>query len=528
MKFKIIFALASVLLIASVLRFFFLDQLPPGLNTDEASQGYDAYSLLLTGKDQWGKSFPIFLRSFGSYQSPLYTYLTIIPTFFWDISIFSTRFISALSGVSIVFLTFLIIRKIEDRANIEISLISSLMVAISPWAIFFSRNATEANLALAIFLGAVYLLLLSLKNINFLPLSFLLLGISTYAYHAQRVITLIFIAFCFFAFRRYFFKKQILFVVSVAIFLVIQIPQFLLINTPGANRRLEQVNYFKQAKGSVVDKSIFIVRKFSAQYSAYLSPNNLFFNPDPQGVRSIPQMSVFYSFMIIPFLFGIKEILKRWIDPLVKILLFAGLISLVPSAFTGEPFYTMRVLPYLWVISLVIGFGGYSILNLLRQKVVKVLALVLLLGFSIPCFYINYFIFLKYERADYYEYPFVEVAKESERLKDEQFVVDTGREPQLYILFAFYKKYDPKKFQEENGLQNIADYYYQTELSKKHTVGNVELKPIDWKDASTEKILVGDEVAISDPQVKDHNLMLLKEFKDLEGEMAVRAFKSSF
>src|SRR3990167_8016256 len=94
---KIILFLA-VLILSIFLRFYNLDNIPAGFNTDEASLGYDAYSILLTGKDQYGKAFPIFLRSFGAYQSPLYAYLTTLPVFLLGLSIFSVRFLSALFG----------------------------------------------------------------------------------------------------------------------------------------------------------------------------------------------------------------------------------------------------------------------------------------------------------------------------------------------------------------------------------------------------------------------------------------------
>src|SRR3989344_8264957 len=90
-----------VLLLGIFLRFYKLDVIPNGIDSDEASQGYDAYSILKTGKDRYGESFPIFLRSFGNYQSPLYTYLTIIPISLFDLSVLATRLVSAISGIVI-------------------------------------------------------------------------------------------------------------------------------------------------------------------------------------------------------------------------------------------------------------------------------------------------------------------------------------------------------------------------------------------------------------------------------------------
>ena len=40
-----------ILILASLLRLVALDKYPAGLNSDEAAIGYNAYSLLETGKD---------------------------------------------------------------------------------------------------------------------------------------------------------------------------------------------------------------------------------------------------------------------------------------------------------------------------------------------------------------------------------------------------------------------------------------------------------------------------------------------
>ena len=66
-----------ILALALILRTVFLTSFPAGFNADEASFGYDAYSILLTGKDQWGNTLPLILKSFGDYKLPLLTYLAI-------------------------------------------------------------------------------------------------------------------------------------------------------------------------------------------------------------------------------------------------------------------------------------------------------------------------------------------------------------------------------------------------------------------------------------------------------------------
>ena len=69
--------LGAILLLSLLVRLYKLDTIPFGLSIDEASMGYNAYSLLQTGKDRYGEAFPVIFRSFGSFQAPLYTYFTV-------------------------------------------------------------------------------------------------------------------------------------------------------------------------------------------------------------------------------------------------------------------------------------------------------------------------------------------------------------------------------------------------------------------------------------------------------------------
>ena len=90
--------LILITLLAGLLRFWDLGSMPPSANWDEISHGYNAYSLLQTGQDEWGRSFPLIFRAFGDYKLPLYIYLTVIPVFLFGLNVFAVRFVSAPIG----------------------------------------------------------------------------------------------------------------------------------------------------------------------------------------------------------------------------------------------------------------------------------------------------------------------------------------------------------------------------------------------------------------------------------------------
>ena len=57
-----------ILTLATFLRLYRLKDNPAGFFCDEASIGYNAYSILTTGKDEWGQPWPLFFRAFGEYK----------------------------------------------------------------------------------------------------------------------------------------------------------------------------------------------------------------------------------------------------------------------------------------------------------------------------------------------------------------------------------------------------------------------------------------------------------------------------
>lgn len=520
MKLKL---LILIIILSVFLRFYLLDKIPPGVNVDEAYQSYNAYSLLTTGRDHFGKSHPLYFRTFGTFQSPLYTYLTELPIFLFNLSIFSTRLVSAFSGVLIVLLTFLIISQIKGREDKNPAITAALLVAISPWAIFFSRNAIEANLSLLIMLAALFIFVFSFKRPKLLILATIILGLSTYAYQAQRVSSVLFIAFFLIIFWKSYSKRIIL--AALLAFFAVQIPQFLLLGTEASSRRLDQVSYWNNLHGSFLENAYYLIRKFSAQYSAYLSPKNLFFNPDPQAVRSIPDLSVFYSWMVISFALGLKEIFKVIREPVVKMMLLNGLVSVVPAALTTEPFYTMRTLPYLWFVTIIISLGTYVVFRKLTFTY-RCIFIAFILILSLGLFYFKYFILLKYERSINYGYPYIELTKKTEELKDKKFVFDTARDTS-YILFLFHKRYDPLEFQKLNGIKDLSNYYNDINLNRNYLIGNIEMRTIYWSDAYVEQFLAGDYLAISPIDVVEHKLTLIEDIKGLDGVSAIKLYATN-
>jgi len=132
-------------MLAVFARFSFAALAPPSVNWDEAAFGYNAYSLLLTGRDEYGYKLPLVFRSFDEYKPPLYVYLSVPFIKFMGLNEASARMVSKISGVLNVMLI-MIIASLLTR-NRKVGLASGFLAAIEPWTLIFSRPARPRDKA---------------------------------------------------------------------------------------------------------------------------------------------------------------------------------------------------------------------------------------------------------------------------------------------------------------------------------------------------------------------------------------------
>src|SRR3990167_1289916 len=106
-----------IVILAAILRLYALDKFPAGLNADEAAIGFNAYSLLETGRDEHGASWPLVFRSFDDYKPPLYFYLVLPFVKILGLNIWAVRLPSALLGIASVYLLYLLTNQLFSRST---------------------------------------------------------------------------------------------------------------------------------------------------------------------------------------------------------------------------------------------------------------------------------------------------------------------------------------------------------------------------------------------------------------------------
>src|SRR3990172_3711920 len=115
---KSLILLGLILILAAVLRFWHISQNPPSLYWDEASLGYNAYSILKTGRDEHGKFLPFTnFAAFGDYKPPGYIYFSVPSVGVFGLNEFAIRFPSAFFGILTVLLAYFLTKKLFENPD---------------------------------------------------------------------------------------------------------------------------------------------------------------------------------------------------------------------------------------------------------------------------------------------------------------------------------------------------------------------------------------------------------------------------
>lgn len=200
MKKNKLFILILIFIFAFLLRIINLTEDPNGFFCDEASIGYNAYSIWKTGKDEYNTVMPLFFRSFGDYKNPVFIYSSAPVVGILGLSEFSVRLTSVIYGLLAIYAIYLLATRLF---NPSVGLISAFLLVISPWHIHFSRIGFELISSVLFVILAVYFF----KKKYWLSIIFFILAFFSYATPKFYLIPLFLILF-FQNYRQYISSKK--------------------------------------------------------------------------------------------------------------------------------------------------------------------------------------------------------------------------------------------------------------------------------------------------------------------------------
>ncbi|OGM60113.1 hypothetical protein A3A75_01785 [Candidatus Woesebacteria bacterium RIFCSPLOWO2_01_FULL_39_10] len=559
-KYLTLGALIISIFLAIITRFYELGEAPAGLYLDEAAQGYNAYSILKTGKDEFGKSFPIVFRSFADFKTPIYIYLIVplIPLF--GLTKFTVRLPSFIFSILTFPILYLLIKEVAPkRYALSLSLLTIAILSISPWHILFGRTAFECNIALFFFLSGIYFFYVGLKSPKNLLFSAVFFSIAITSYHAQRVLTPIMLVLLFLRYRKIILgqthKKYL--IIGITLGLLLLLPTISIATTPGFLARVTGLNIFSYSRqlpagfledydGSleflVNNKFFLTTREFSSLYLSYFSPRNMFFLGDPDARSSFPYLGTFFLWQFPFYVYGLYVLVKKNLGELKFLTLSLLLISPLPAAITRDPYSTIRSLQMVIPLTVIISFAlieayqnvsqlfiyrfrllGKSLLNLITFA-----ALTTILIYSLARLYSSAIILNEYDHAAEWGYGYQQVADSFQNLDQKLPIVVDNTRIESYSELLFFLKFDPEIYQKENFEVSASEYYTNLERNKVKKIGRIITRPIDWeKDLNVEQYLVGDSLAVSYEQIKSHNLTLIDEIKYPDSSIAFTIVKTN-
>lgn len=495
--------LILIIFLGFILRLWKVDEIPPGLNRDEASIGYTSYSILKTGKDEYGTLFPLSFKSFGDWKLPLYIYSDIFPVKLFGLSEISVRLPSVLIGTFALFIVYFLTKELlnDYKYSEQAGLLSSFLLAISPWHLHFSRVASEANFSVFLISLGLLLFFKGFRSLLLLLLSSFIFALSLYSYHSSHLFTPVLMLGCIFVFYlRRTSKKVIFLFILPFIFLSFIIYQKTFSSADKTKisglsyfsdkysvyekislSRLEHI-YQSQLFSQVLhNKLTFAVGRFTENYLKSFSPEFLFLKGGGNLQHNIPNFGNLYVWELPFILFGMffvfhKKIRWRYF------LLFWFLLSPIPAAITRDAPHSARMLSILPLPQILGAFGLVEIIALFKDKRIKNYFLIIAL-FTLQINFVlyldRYFIHFPQAAEVYWGGGYKDLISKISKVSGQynEIVMDRP-DYSPYIYFLFYQKIDPTDFQ-----QKVVRYPVDAEgFQHVKSFQDLTFKKLDWSD----------------------------------------------
>lgn len=532
--------LILILLLGTGLRIWQLGKVPLSPDWDEVALGYDAYSIMHTGRDEFGAFLPVVLRSFDDYKPALYAYLAIPTVAVLGLTVDAVRLPSVFMGVLGILLMYFLVKELlgpENSGDSEnqrfrnadnlkkwrsefseyseiLALLAAFLMAISPWQIQFSRVAFETNTGLTFNLLVGLFLLKGLKKPWMLSLTALFAGLNFAVYQSERVFTPLLIIALIIIYRKAFFalsKKYI--AAAILIGFIVSLPTVItIVGNPITLERANGTSIFSQKTpeltnnyirfmvdkndndsiGSLFDnKRVIFAKEIISGYLVHFDPNWLFLESDNPRHHA-PGMGNLYLIDLPFLLIGLYFFIFGKFDRKTKAFVFSWLLlAPVPSAVTFGVPHAVRTMNLLPMFLILIAIGYLEVYRLSRKYLVfskykvwvnGLYVLFIVLALFNFVYYLNeYFVEQNYFNAADWQYGYTQAIPYIEQIQGQykQIVVsDQAPLDQSYMFFLFYMKYPPQQYQ-----QFVAEGKNLT--TDDHTFGKYDFRPFNW---NTEKI----------------------------------------
>ncbi len=519
MKKKQFILLLCVIFLAAVLRLWQLGTVPSSPDWDEAALGYNAYSIIHTGKDEYGKFLPIILRSFDDYKPALYTYLVIPTITVFGLNTFAVRLPSAFFGILTVIAVYFLVdwfvqrKKTSEKIDSYIPLVTAFFLAISPWHLQFSRIAFESNIGLTCNVFGSLFFLKGLKRPWYLFASVFCFAASIYVYQSEKVFTPLLAMTLIVIFRKDLWKLPKKFLLLPILFgILLAFPMlFVTVTDKQALARARGVSVFSDTTqllqqnveryaasrenhdllGVIFNnRRVIFVKTVIANYLSHFNLNWLFISGDIARHHA-PNMGLLYLFELPLVLGGIYKLLIGEWDKKTKLFFCSWfLLAAVPASVTSGVPHAVRTLNFLPMYQFFTAIGLIGLVKRYRLHwrmansewrngfFLKLFAICYLL-FAIINFgyYLDqYFVQQNFENSKEWQFGYKETVEKIKSIEGKYKKIIVSNQPYLdqsYMFFLYYLQYPPQQYQKESSLASGG-------FRESHSFGKYEFRSIDW------------------------------------------------
>ena len=462
---------AFIILIGILIRIVGIDKFPNALNVDEASAGYEAFSILNYGIDRNGNLLPVFLVAWGSGQNALLSYLMMPFIAIFGLSTFSIRLPMALIGGISLGVFYCLLKRMTNK---KVAIIELIFLAICPWHIMKSRWGLESNLFPDLTLLSIFLIIKGLQDKKkiYQILGYIFAGLTAYAYGTSYFfLPLFFIPIQYILIKRKEITiKQaianllIIGIISLPIILFVIINTFNLpvINLPFMTIPRMEVNRYEEIAS--IFSSEFI-QKSITNFSE--SIKIIFKQVDGLPWNSIWSFGTIYVFSTIFTVIGIAIAIKNRKEIKYGYIMWIWLIVAILLTFVCEPnINRLNIIFFPIIFYTVIGIDEVA-----KQGKLFAIALLIIYSVSFGLFLNAYF---KEDANTYgtFESNLEEPIKYVNSLKDKEiYITNTIKEPYIYVLF--YTKYNTNDFVNTVEYYNEGDAFRQVKTFKNYHFINI-------------------------------------------------------
>jgi 4-amino-4-deoxy-L-arabinose transferase-like glycosyltransferase len=459
-----------IVLLSGIIRISNIGTNPPSISWDEASIGYNAYSILKTGRDEHGKFFPLdTFAAFGDYKPPVPVYLTVPTVALFGLNELAVRLPSALAGtLTVLALYFLVVELFRKNPHAEwIGLTASGVLAITPWHIMLSRAGFEANIALLFMTIGVWWVMAARENPRWFYVCWVPFVVGVYTFNSARYAGPLLAAGLVVYVWKHVWAARKEFLVGVVIALLGLAPIIPHLLSKQSRLRFDEVSIFtdlnivltsnarRKTDGFSKLSAIFDNRRLGYAH-AYLihfldnvEPRFLFMHGDGNPKFSIQDTG---ELLLVSAPFLVYGILRLFQDAPGIAWLFVWwlIVSIAPAAVARETPHALRIENGLPVYMIVTAYGlVMSIVGLQKRRLRAVVIFAFCLLFTANFFYFWHNLTAHYptEFSGEWQYGYKQAIRYIDSVKknyDTVVLTESIGRPYIYVLF--YDKVDPNAF----------------------------------------------------------------------------------